>query len=1218
MKIRILGRNLPTADDGMNIPTCPPNSYWDSMLGKCVTIPQLNPSNKPISSIPEQEPQLSLPNKLKNQVEAWMGDTESSRSKAASLLDPTGVSNYPFLNKAFDDFYDNPGVLTGLTLGMETLGSIPLFGIGERTAEAVVRPAWKTLTSSQKAARVIKAPFRTAEKVVLNPAEKLMSAPARGVNKAYKAAGISSPILRNPYATFNRGVRGWELMEPLWYPPLEKGVETGASIYDRFTHPEDYEPTQKSMGGEEDGCPTGKCKDPITATCVPCLAAPKPPTDINAFSSWSNDTSINQTPPPLPQQTKVDPYGNVTTTGGVDIGNPRQYIQDPNQTANTNLYNIKGKCQPGYQKDKLGNCVPVNKSKASGRNLGAYLDMLYNTTAAVSDFFNTKKEQKDWNTQFRQMILPDNRYVPAMASKEGDGRDINTGAWVNAGYKTQNFGQFGGSMLKDSDMGKIKIRITGTPNKMAYGGQLGYGFDLGQRNTYAAMPKGKIQTVSDQMPEVPREHANIEAEKGETVYADVDGDGVEEHMNIGGKRHVDGGTPLNVPEGSFVFSDTAKMKIKDEEILAKFGLSPKKGGYTPAEIAKRYDINKYKAIVEDPNSDSIDKNTAVIMIKSYQKKLAELALIQEQMKGFPQGIPEMCKGVIPDEILNGIEEQLAQREPKDITDPSQREVTGKVQQMAQESGVDVPTASELGMQDEPETAPQEEVPEESYEFGGDLHYFEEDDVPESAYGGPIVMQTAGQVPPKGQVTWLSPELQNAITTINQQTGQRVVVSPRVTAGDIYIPPTQHKQKTGLFGDVTPQEIDEFKQRHDWYFKDHPNWSYANPSDVLDFQTQYDDQFAKKHGFQYFVGNQKFNKKDSKFGEYTYNAPGLETSTPPADTSTPDYTMGYKCTGRDAADKPQIQSSSYKDVAARDADGAYASPEEAARNQCPPKLKTAPGAMGPGKTSKTPFGYMTPDLVGIGVALGSRVRKYLPYIAETAYEPGRYIPEDWKAKASQLKSLSEQMGKQMADYMPGQNLQASLSNLYGQNAESLIGAIADVDARNVRGVNAFNQAEMERKDKFNLLRAANATERWKGNVIANQQYDNALNKKAELIYDRYQNAWNNRMNLGLVNATNKFYFTDPSTGRTIFRAGYGPESLGKTGSGVADWSSVGEDYTKAMTALPGLTPADYLRAIGKIQSSSSATTSKYGGMPRGKKKDTKALANALFSGYTLPF
>lgn len=143
--------------------------------------------------------------------------------------------------------------------------------------------------------------------------------------------------------------------------------------------------------------------------------------------------------------------------------------------------------------------------------------------------------------------------------------------------------------------------------------------------------------VRDTLQPVAREGANLEAERGETAVVNIDG--LPAHFKIGGKRHTQGGTPLNLPDNSFIFSDTAKMRIKDPIILAQFGMVPKKAGYTPAEIAKKYDINKFRQVLADPNSEDLERKTAEMMISNYNMKLAKLALIQESMKGFPQGIP---------------------------------------------------------------------------------------------------------------------------------------------------------------------------------------------------------------------------------------------------------------------------------------------------------------------------------------------------------------------------------------------------------------------------------------------------------------------------------------------------------------------------------------------------------------------------------------------------
>jgi hypothetical protein len=143
--------------------------------------------------------------------------------------------------------------------------------------------------------------------------------------------------------------------------------------------------------------------------------------------------------------------------------------------------------------------------------------------------------------------------------------------------------------------------------------------------------------------QVPRDEANLEAEKGESAFGDINGDGFPEHMLIGGKRHTNGGTPLNLPDGTFIFSDTASMKITDCKILKMFGKACGKKGYTPAELAKPYDLNKYRKILEDPNSDKVDKKSAELMIKNINMKLGALALAQEAKKGFPQGIPEVAR-----------------------------------------------------------------------------------------------------------------------------------------------------------------------------------------------------------------------------------------------------------------------------------------------------------------------------------------------------------------------------------------------------------------------------------------------------------------------------------------------------------------------------------------------------------------------------------------------
>ena len=199
-----------------------------------------------------------------------------------------------------------------------------------------------------------------------------------------------------------------------------------------------------------------------------------------------------------------------------------------------------------------------------------------------------------------------------------------------------------GGVINQNDM---KLRITGVPN-MEYGGQMGYGFDIGGRRVYTDMSEDKSEATSRNISEDPDPDSPyiLEAEgrgdnkAGETLLA-PDG----RHSNIVGKRHSQGGVKLTAeqaPEGSFIFSDTARMRIGGD-IVKAFGKSPKKK-YTPAELAKQYDTNRYKAILDDKYADPLSKETAAKMLENYQNKLAQIALLQESKKGFADGIPQIA------------------------------------------------------------------------------------------------------------------------------------------------------------------------------------------------------------------------------------------------------------------------------------------------------------------------------------------------------------------------------------------------------------------------------------------------------------------------------------------------------------------------------------------------------------------------------------------------
>ena len=176
--------------------------------------------------------------------------------------------------------------------------------------------------------------------------------------------------------------------------------------------------------------------------------------------------------------------------------------------------------------------------------------------------------------------------------------------------------------------------------------------------------------VTKSITAVPRKDANLEAEGGETVIGNIDGSKIPSFFNIEGPRHTKGGVPLNLPDDSFIFSDTRAMMITDPTLLKLFNMPAKKGGYTPAEMSKKFDINKYREILQNKNSDKLDIKTAEMMIKNYVMKLGALALAQEAKKGFPQGIPKLSE---PYMEASGIteEELLPQKKTKEVDQQSQ-------------------------------------------------------------------------------------------------------------------------------------------------------------------------------------------------------------------------------------------------------------------------------------------------------------------------------------------------------------------------------------------------------------------------------------------------------------------------------------------------------------------------------------------------------------------
>jgi hypothetical protein len=302
--------------------------------------------------------------------------------------------------------------------------------------------------------------------------------------------------------------------------------------------------------------------------------------------------------------------------------------------------------QEGYLAKGKGNKPQRTKNPFNVGNTDSGATVSYSTLQpGVDKYFNLLAKH------YLNVRTPDellNNFVNSSGNRYASDKGYESGLKNIIKNINQTIGQ------KDvANNTNMKIRITGTPGQMAeggqppYSGQSDYGLYIGQRNLYKTMAKHPYEDSSNSMGEQknPDSPFALEAEGGETILRP---DGT--HMDIVGPRHTNGGVKLTkeqAPEGSFIYSDTKKMKIKDPNILKHFGKpAGKAGGITPADLAKQYDVNKYRAILQDPTRDKLSKDTAKMMVENYEKKLAQLALIQESIKGFPQGVPEVAKGLV--------------------------------------------------------------------------------------------------------------------------------------------------------------------------------------------------------------------------------------------------------------------------------------------------------------------------------------------------------------------------------------------------------------------------------------------------------------------------------------------------------------------------------------------------------------------------------------------
>jgi hypothetical protein len=120
-------------------------------------------------------------------------------------------------------------------------------------------------------------------------------------------------------------------------------------------------------------------------------------------------------------------------------------------------------------------------------------------------------------------------------------------------------------------------------------------------------------------------------------------------QHVQGPSHANGGVHTSLPEGARVFSDHLK---------------PKGSKKTYAQLAKKYDIEKYQKVLDNPYAGGPDRRTAELMLRRNQSILNELFADQQIQNGNSDGTDQA-------EVMAKFGLDLKKGESLSFTDPFQ-------------------------------------------------------------------------------------------------------------------------------------------------------------------------------------------------------------------------------------------------------------------------------------------------------------------------------------------------------------------------------------------------------------------------------------------------------------------------------------------------------------------------------------------------------------------
>lgn len=596
---------------------------------------------------------------------------------------------------------------------------------------------------------------------------------------------------------------------------------------------------------------------------------------------------------------------------------------------------------------------------------------------------------------------------------------------------------------------------------------------------------------------IDREKANVEVEKGEVVVTD-NGDGIPETFVAGGKRHSAGGTPLNLPDDSFIFSDTKSMRIKDPEVLKMFGKT--KGSYTPADLAKQYDINKYRQILQDPNSDAIDKKTADLMIRNYTMKLGGLAVAQESKKAFPQGIPKISEpfleamGIQQEAIMPTYQPQTQSPEDEQEAVDNPGEEMAEQQMMPQDQMMMMP--------------PQDQGMSPMAAYGMAMGGYEMPFAPDYAYGG--LFKAVEGVESSDDVTPYAGDRRKT------PTGQSNAYGSVNEPADVHLT----KWETLVPGIKSMSDAEAQKAMYEW--------SLANDPDAI--KAMWIDAGLTDKG-----------RRDPNLNRLTKNGTGVFD---PATLDDPAVLAQLKTAFVDGkfgrrqlhVKAPEPEPAKTEETKTEDnTQIQITDPKTGQPIERPDLFNFQPT---PQITDSVQAQWTSPDLMNYYGAMKDRnsLRQYFPWAAPVDMEEMEPTYLDPTRELAQQSENANIASHALAMFTGPKGYSSRASQIQGQGAKQAADTLSRYNNANVGIANQFEQANVGVRNQERMANQAISKQIYDQTVLTNANMDRDKRLADSVVRQSFATGWKNASDIAMLNATSDQYDIDPITGTVRFVRG----------------------------------------------------------------------------------